>query len=205
MIIWLLQTGEPLHSDQENDRPMRAMNLANELVKAGHRVILWSSAFSHQAKKHRSRVYKEIKISESLEIRLIPSTGYKRNISILRFYDHCVLALNLHKHLKNISEIPDVAFVGYPPIEIAYVMSTWLKKKKIPFLLDVKDKWPEILAQSFPFGLRFFARLLLTPYYVMAKKSMLSATGICAHTSGFLNWSLIFSNRNLILPILFDL
>ena len=59
MIIWLLQTGESLHSDQENLRPMRAMNLANELVKAGHRVILWSSAFSHQAKKHRSRVYKE--------------------------------------------------------------------------------------------------------------------------------------------------
>ena len=48
MNIWILQTGEPLHSDGENARPMRAMNLANKLIENGHSVTLWSSAFSHQ-------------------------------------------------------------------------------------------------------------------------------------------------------------
>lgn len=175
---------------------MRAMNLANKLLERGHRVVLWSSAFHHQTKTHRSRIYKEVKISNNLELRLIPSPGYKSNISVLRFYDHCVLAWNLRKCLKTCVKGPDVAFVGYPPIEAAYVMGSWLKKKKIPFLLDVKDQWPNILVASFPGPLRFLARILLAPYYVVGKKSMLDATGICTHTPGFLNWSLAFSKRD---------
>lgn len=196
LTVWIFQTGEPLHIDSDNPRPMRAMNLANKLSERDHRVVLWSSAFHHQTKTHRSRIYKEIKISKNLEIRLIPSTGYKSNISISRFYDHCVLAWNLSKCLKTCDKIPDVAFVGYPPIEVAYVVGDWLKKKKTPFLLDVKDQWPNVLVASVPGPLRFLARILLAPYYVMGKKSMLNATGICAHTSGFLNWSSAFSNRN---------
>ena len=53
LTIWLLQTGEPLHIDAGNPRPMRAMNLANALVAAGHKVVLWSSSFYHQEKRHR--------------------------------------------------------------------------------------------------------------------------------------------------------
>jgi hypothetical protein len=54
LTVWILQTGEPLPIDLENPRPMRAVNLANALIAAGHRVVLWSSAFSHQKKQHRS-------------------------------------------------------------------------------------------------------------------------------------------------------
>lgn len=36
LTIWLLQTGEPLHIDARNPRPMRAMNLANALVAGQH-------------------------------------------------------------------------------------------------------------------------------------------------------------------------
>ena len=50
MNIWIFQTGEPLHIDKENSRPMRAMNLSNKLVDSGHKVILWSSSFNHQKK-----------------------------------------------------------------------------------------------------------------------------------------------------------
>ena len=195
MKIWLFQTGEPLHSDKDKPRPMRAMNLANKLVESGHKVILWSSSFHHQSKTHRVRTYKKIKISEKLEIRLIPSSGYKVNISIPRFYDHCVLAWNLHKQLKLEKQLPDAAFVGYPPIEAAYVMSRWLKMRDIPFLLDVKDQWPNILVDIFPKPLKFFARCLLAPYYFLAKKSMRNASGISTHTSGFLEWALKFSNK----------
>jgi hypothetical protein len=41
LTVWLLQTGEPLHCDAGQPRPMRAMNLANALVDAGHKVVLW--------------------------------------------------------------------------------------------------------------------------------------------------------------------
>lgn len=195
MKIWLFQTGEPLHSDKNSSRPMRVMNLANKLVEMGHNVVLWSSAFHHQSKTHRANSYKCIKISKYLEIRLIPSPGYKKNISFLRFYDHLILARNFQKYLKYCNDEPDVAFVGYPPIEVAYYVSCWLKQKKIPFLIDVKDQWPNIIVNSVPKQIRFFAKILLTPYYIIAKKSMQNATGICGHTQGFVDWASIFSNR----------
>ena len=195
MIIWLFQTGEPLPSDDGAPRPMRAMNLANALVQKGHRVVLWSSGFYHQTKTHRCKTFTRIQVAENLEVRLIPSSGYKTNISISRLYDHYVLAWNFRKQLKCPDEIPDVAFVGYPPIEAAYVLVKWLKGRNVPSILDVKDQWPKILTDSFPHPLRAFARILMSPYYMMAKRTMLDATGICAHTNSFVDWSLSFSNR----------
>ena len=130
MYVWIFQSGEPLHSDKDNYRPMRCMNLANTLVKRGHSVLLLSSSFFHQKKFHRSKNYKEIKINKSLKILLIPSPGYKKNLSISRLFDHLVLAFNLARILKLQTKFPDVAFIGYPPIETAYVLVKWLKKKK---------------------------------------------------------------------------
>ena len=195
LTVWILQTGEPLHSDDGNPRPMRAMNLANALVDKGHNVILWSSGFYHQEKRHRSRSFEKIHINDKLEIRLIPSPGYKRNVSISRLIDHFVLALNLQRQLALQEVFPDVAFIGYPPIESAFVMTRWLKKKCIPSVLDVKDQWPSILVQSMPKLIQPIARAMLSPYYLIAKKTMRNSTGICAMSDGFVNWSLGFSNR----------
>ena len=44
-IIWIFQTGEPLHVDNFDSRPMRAINLANYLIKKKFKVVLWSSSF----------------------------------------------------------------------------------------------------------------------------------------------------------------
>jgi len=101
LTVWILQTGEPLHIDGENARPMRAMNLSNALVQAGHNVVLWSAAFNHQEKRHRTLEPKTIKVSDNLEIRLIPSRGYKRHISVGRLIDHGQLAFNLKKMLNH--------------------------------------------------------------------------------------------------------
>ena len=112
LTVWILQTGEPLHSDDGNLRPMRAMNLANALVDKGHNVILWSSGFYHQEKRHRSRIFEKVHINDKLEIRLIPSCGYKKHIGLMRLLDHFQLAWNLKKLLKKEKTLPDVAFIG---------------------------------------------------------------------------------------------
>jgi glycosyltransferase involved in cell wall biosynthesis len=193
--VWIFQTGEPLHLDDGNPRPMRAMNLANALADKGHKVILWSSSFYHQEKRHRSKGFQKIHINNHLEIWLIPSPGYKRNISISRLFDHFILALNLNRQLDLQESMPDVAFIGYPPIESAFILMRWLKKKNIPSVLDVKDQWPVILVQSMPKFIRPLARAILSPYYLIAKKTMRNSTGICAMSHSFVNWSLEFSNR----------
>ena len=130
LVVWILQTGEPLHTDGGNPRPMRAMNLANALISSGHKVVIWSSSFSHQEKKHRVNKSENVILNEQLEIRFTHSPGYKRNIGFGRLYDHLILAKNLHRLLKIEQTYPDVAFIGFPPIETSFVMSHWLKKKK---------------------------------------------------------------------------
>ncbi len=189
--------GEPLGSDNGNPRPMRAMNLANFLIAAGHQVVIFSSDFYHQKKKHRFGFYKEIKISDSCEIRLIPSPGYKKNIGFGRLWDHFVLSKNLKKILSEVQDCPDVAFVGYPPIEAASVMVTWLKDRQIPIMLDVKDQWPIIFTDALPKFLKTFGFFLLYPYFYLGRKVMRDATALSSVAPTFLNWSLSFCGRSI--------
>ena len=195
MNIWILQTGEPLHIDTDSPRPMRAMNLSDKLVDAGHHVILWSSSFNHQKKIHRSVDYKIYDINSNLEIRLIPSRGYKSHIGIGRLVDHAQMAWNLRQLLKQEKITPDVAFIGYPPIETAAIMSKWLKIRNVPILLDVKDLWPSIFIDAFPAILKPFARVFFHPYFYLAKRAMRNADGISTMSHGFLNWCLFFANK----------
>ena len=196
LTVWILQTGEPLHSDDGNPRPMRAINLANALVDKGHNVILWSSGFYHQEKRHRSRNFEKIYINDKLEIRLIPSCGYKKHIGLMRLLDHFQLAWNLKKLLKKEKTLPDIAFIGYPPIETAAVMSKWLKNRRVPMMLDVKDLWPSIFVDAFPTILSPIVRILFHPYFYFAKRTIRDVDGISTMSLGFLNWCLSFANKS---------
>ena len=194
ILVWIFQTGEPLPLDS-NARAMRAINLSNALVASGHHVILWSSDFYHQDKIHRFNDYKKIQISNLLEIRLIPSPGYEKNVGFARLFDHMVLAKNLKKMLKQEDSGPDIAFIGYPPIESASVMIHWLTKRNIPCLLDVKDQWPSFMVDALPGWGQGIGRILLSPYYYLAKRTMKEATGLTTMADDFLLWALDFSNR----------
>jgi glycosyltransferase involved in cell wall biosynthesis len=196
MTVWVFQTGEPLHIDAGNPRPMRAMNLANALVAAGHNVVLWSSVFYHQEKRHRSRFAERISISPQLEIRLVPSPGYQRNIGPGRLWDHAVLARNLSKVLKNETSVPAVAFIGYPPIETAAVMTRWLVARHVPCMVDVKDQWPTIFIDALPSPLKLLGRIALAPYFYYGRRAMRDATALSAMADGFLQWAAGFAGRS---------
>jgi glycosyltransferase involved in cell wall biosynthesis len=182
--------------DAGDPRPMRAMNLANALVTAGHRVVVWSSVFSHQEKRQRSLDSETTVISGNLEYRLIPSPGYARNIGFGRLWDHAVLARNLREMLRDQRELPDACFIGYPPIETAAVMARWSRKRGVPTLLDVKDQWPALFLASMPRQLKAVGRGLLSPYYFLARRAMRDVTGISAMADGFLEWALQFGGRS---------
>ncbi|OPY16630.1 MAG: Alpha-D-kanosaminyltransferase [Syntrophus sp. PtaB.Bin075] len=174
---------------------MRAMNLSNALVEAGHKVILWSSAFYHQEKRHRSSNAKSIRVSDNLEIRLIPSVGYQSHIGVKRLIDHVQLALNLKKMLLKDTMLPDAAFIGFPPIETAAVLSHWLAKRGVPSVLDVKDQWPSFFLDSVPGALRPIGHVVLWPYFYLARRAMRDATCLTAMANDFLDWALRFAQR----------
>jgi glycosyltransferase involved in cell wall biosynthesis len=192
--IWILQTGEPLQIDSSGSRPMRAMNLSKALIDQGHHVTLWSSDFDHFSKQHRYGVENTINFSRQLTIRLIKSRGYKSHIGLSRLFDHAQLGWNLRKMLRH-ETAPDVAFIGYPPIEPAWIMSRWMKKHGTPTILDVKDAWPQVLVDAFPVVLKPLARAFFYPYTKMMKQTFALSKGISSVSQEFLDWCLSATTR----------
>jgi glycosyltransferase involved in cell wall biosynthesis len=204
--VWILQTGEPLILDKKDARFMRGMNLANKLTEQGHKVLFFSSDFYHQKKKHRYNKNKLVKYNSKLSFQLINSPGYSKNISFKRFYDHLTMAYNLKKIIKKTKLLPDVAFIGYPPIEVSYVMTNWLHKKKIPYLVDIKDQWPHLIVDVFPKFLRPIIKLLLAPYFFYARQIIKNAASVTSMSQSYINWGLKFAKKsdnrnNCILPL----
>ena len=189
MKVWIFQTGEPLQIDPKGLRPMRAINLSNALIEQGHEVVLWSSNFDHFSKTHRFKKEREIQYSKNLKIKLIPSLGYNSNTGMSRLIDHIDLALNLKKMLKK-QLPPDVAFIGYPPIEAPWVIARWLKKHNVPFLIDVKDAWPDLFVRVFQGRFQRIIKIMFLPQFLMMKKVFQIADGISAPTQDFLDWCL---------------
>tara|TARA_A100001015_G_scaffold317846_1_gene435902 strand:- start:2907 stop:4157 length:1251 start_codon:yes stop_codon:yes gene_type:complete len=195
MHIFIFQTGEPLHSDYSNKRPMRAMNLSNAFTKNNHKVTLISSAFFHQEKIHRALKITKKKINKNLEIILIPSPGYKKNVSLNRLYDHFVLAINLFKYLGTIKIKPDLIFIGFPPIESAALIIWWARRRKIKTFLDVKDKWPDYFLTKFPNFLKPIILIPLYPYFILSKYAMNKANTLLSMSDSFINWAQKSSKR----------
>ena len=108
---------------------------------------------------------------------------------------HAFLAFNLRKILSKKKSLPDVAFIGYPPIEFAYIAVSWLKLRGVPTMLDAKDQWPQIFIEPFPKLLQPLVKLCLWPYFYLGRRVISEATALCSMTPSFLDWMRQFSGR----------
>ena len=196
MNIWILQTGEPLPIDSIIQRPMRAMNLSKAFNDECHNVTIWSSNFDHYNKQFREQKFgTKVKILNSrTNLILINSTGYRKNISLMRLIDHLVLGLNLNRELNRVDP-PDLAIIGYPPIETSWFMARWLSRRSVPYFLDVKDAWPHVIVEAFPKPIRQVLRFLLYPYFAMFKSTVRNSSQLCSISESFLKWSQSESNK----------
>ena len=175
---------------------MRAMLLADELIKKNHKVTLISSCFFHQRKIFRSKKFTTINVKKNLILELIPSLGYQKHIGVKRLIDHLILSINLYRFLKNRKDfIPDRIFLGYPPIETSFVMIRWAKELGIPVMLDVKDNWPENFIEAFPKNYRMIAKFFIYPYFHLSKFIFRNSTSITSITDSFIIWIKSFSKR----------
>ena len=194
--IWIIQTGEPLHCDGGSWRPMRAMNLADEMWNRGHIVRIVSSRFFHQEKRKRSTTRSRINVSERLEIDLVDSPGYKKNLSLERFYDHFVLAVNLARWLvARRKEKPDIVWIGYPPIETAFVTVIWCKVYGVKCVLDVKDLWPDLFLDAVGSKLRRLTRIILFPFFRASRICYSKADSISSMSDAYLRRVLELGRR----------
>ena len=192
--VFIWQSGEPLQLDKDNHNPMRGINLSNSLEKNNFKVTLISTNFNHTYKKlrfNKVNKFKLIKVKKNLDIVLINSPGYKKNISISRIIDHFILAFNLNSFLKSVKFKPDAAFIGFPPIEPSIVFANWLKKNQIPYLFDIKDLWPEYFYERLK---NKFLHLLIKIFYfvpvIFLNQSLKNSSGILANNEFFLQYTL---------------
>lgn len=104
-----------------------------------HSVEVLTTTFFHKRKKHIENIpekYKNFKITAFHE------PGYRKNVSIKRFFSHKVLAKNMREYLDGRKK-PDVIYCAVPSLDCAYVAAKYAKENNVPFIIDVQDLWPE--------------------------------------------------------------
>lgn len=113
------------------------------LVQAGYEVDLITTTFQHWEKRQRD-VEQLKKEQYPFCLRFIYEPGYKTNIDLRRIYSHKIAAKNLTALLEKDGNY-DLIYAEIPPNDVALAAAEYAKKKKIPFVVDVNDLWPEAM------------------------------------------------------------
>lgn len=191
--IWIVQIGEPLLI-RGDERKMRSNILAEELAKRGHDITLWVSAFDHNAKDWAISSAEELAKRERIRVLVLKGTGYRRNISPSRYFDHRLLSWKFRRLSKK-QDRPDVVIASLPPHDLAYQSVKYAKKNNIPVVVDIRDPWPEVFLDSFPESLKGLARILLFWEFRILRKIMKKADYLVAVSNAFLRWGQSYGNR----------
>jgi len=194
MRIWLVTIGEPLPIDPGSPRLLRAGLLAGMLADAGHEVVWWTSSFDHVNKIHRVPADMRIRQRRGLEIALLRGPGYRRNLSLMRIWDHRVLARRFSDLVSHQIK-PDIILASFPAIELCLAAAQYGRAQGVPVVLDVRDLWPDIFLDYMPPILRPLARLALRPLFSETDKAFRFATAITGITRPFVEWGLKHAGR----------
>ena len=177
MTVWIQNPFDNL--PQEGFRKQRYWLMAEAFVRAGHDVVYWTSDFSHATK--RRRVLSSGAASPRIELRMVPTLPYRRNVGLARIRSHRRYARDWQR-LASGAARPDVVVSSFPTISAAEAAVGIGRRAGAKVVVDVQDAWPETFERLAPRPLRWLARLLLLPLRLRAKRVFRSAdivTGVC--------------------------
>jgi len=174
---------------------MRTALLADKLLERGHNILWWGSAFEHQRKIAISESDRNFHMSERYTIRVLRGSGYRRNISLSRYIDHQIVALKFKTQSKKFPQ-PDIIVASMPDHLLAYEAARYARKNGIPFLVDVRDLWPDIfLARFKSMGLYGMGKLVLALDFARLSFLLKNAESLVAVCKSYLNWGLDKAGR----------
>lgn len=184
MKIWLLNPYGPIPG--EGWRDYRFTVLGKALAERGHMVTWWTGNFSHHFKRFRSQGWQDINVSPGFTIRLVPTVGYSRNISLGRLRFEATFAWNCY-HEATHMQAPN-CIAGTDPSQIIGFMSVRLAQKlRVPLILDVFDLWPELFALALPRAMRSFSSFLFLPLFILRKYNLRHAASITSLSCTYLH------------------
>lgn len=158
--------------------------------KEKYDVELVTSSFSHGNKIQREKQPEEMKLD--YKITLIDEPGYKKNVSLKRFYSHHVFAKNVEKHLGQI-EKPDVIYSAVPSLDVAKVAAKYAENNDIKFIIDIQDLWPE--AFKMVFNVPLISDIVFYPMKRKADYIYSKASSIVAVSKTYANRAAIVNKK----------
>ena len=118
--------------------------LAEFMTSKGLDVEIVTADFQHWEKRYRTEEdQKRIRENSACKVTFLHEGAYKKNIDPKRMLSYCTLARNIKKYLEN-NEY-DLVYALIPDNHLCAVAGKYAKKKKLPFIVDVEDLWPEAM------------------------------------------------------------
>ncbi len=172
---------------------MRSALLARTLARRGHEVVWWAGRFDHLRK--RQRPDPAVFFDEGVEVRLIDSPGYSRNVSIRRVVDHRIAGRRLAGELERVPA-PDLFVTCMPTIDLSWAAVRYAVTRGVPSIVDIRDLWPDFFLDHVPTFARPLARVALAPEFQRLNQLLRDASGLVGITPRYLTWGLEHANRN---------
>lgn len=195
MNVWIVNIGENLPTDGKGTRIFRCGILAEHLVNRGHNVIWWTSTFDHYNKVQRYKSDIEIIIRKGYKIKFLKGSGYSKNISLRRLWDHYILGMKFSYQAKREADRPDVIISSFPIVSLSHKAVLFGMQYAVPVVLDARDMWPDIFTGTFPKLLKPIGRFLMLPMQMLTQKSFRSAYSVTGMTDAFVEWGLTKGSR----------
>ncbi len=194
--VWVLCTGEPLPIDPGVPRLLRAGMLCEFLEQSGYEVDFWTSNFDHVTKNHRAHSKSTVvhTISAHRRIRLLPSSGYLDRVSLARVWDHRQIARAFLRDSKGEPK-PDILVISMPTIDLAFAGARYAHANRIPYILDLRDLWPEVFYMDRKTPVKRLLQVATTLWSFQLNWALRHAQAVVGITESFVEWGCKRSDR----------
>lgn len=169
MTVWIENPFDNL--PREGSRPLRFWLMARAFVRMGHRVVYWTSDFSHTTKARRR--LPAAFADEGVEVRLVPTPPYRENVGFARIRSHRAYARAWEKaaFAADYSPPPNALIVSTPPLATGDAAIRLARRFGAKLVVDVMDAWPETFYRLLPrFVPAFVGRALFASAEAAARR-----------------------------------
>ena len=135
------------------------------------------------------------KISDSYKVVSLSALGYTKNISLRRFFDQKIVARNFLKLAPKFNA-PSIVLSAMPTIELTNNVHKFCKPKKIPYIVDIRDLWPDIYERAIPGALKPFWKYALRYLRSELKCALRDASSVTGVHESYVTWAQEISDRS---------